>query len=189
MVPPEPRLPEARRLIERDQYFVVHAPRQTGKTTTLAALAQDLTAEGGQVVLRFSCERAKVAGDDYAAAELQILAAIAEEARRQNLPDEYHPPTPWPGESPGSRIHTGLAAWAYEYTQGQPWLVNALAREIIDEMRVLRTTARRCAGSGGLAGALMCCAWGQRGVRCWHAAADTARTRTWRKADWTSRAR
>ena len=249
MVPPEPRLPEARRLIERDQYFVVHAPRQTGKTTTLAALAQDLTAEGGQVVLRFSCERAKVAGDDYAAAELQILAAIAEEARRQNLPDEYHPPTPWPGESPGSRIHTGLAAWAercpvpivlffdeidalwgeslnsvlaqlrdgfssrprsfpasvvlcglrdvrdykaaaggdpsrlgtsspfnvkvaslriadftpaqvaelyaqhtgdtgqvftpeaveraYEYTQGQPWLVNALAREIIDEMRVL----------------------------------------------------
>jgi hypothetical protein len=149
MVPPEPRLPEARRLIERDQYFVVH-------------------------------------GDDYAAAELQILAAIAEEARRQDLPDEYHPPTPWPGESPGSRIHTGLAAWAYEYTQGQPWLVNALAREIIDEMR---TTARRCAGSGGLAGALMCCAWGQRGVRCWHAAADTARTRTWRKADWTSRAR
>jgi hypothetical protein len=112
MVPPEPRIPEARRLIERDQCFVVHAPRQTGKTTTLAALAQDLTAEGGRVALRFSCERAKVAGDDYAAAELQILDAIAEEAASQNLPDEYQPPSPWPQASPGSRIRAGLTAWA-----------------------------------------------------------------------------
>jgi hypothetical protein len=112
MVPPEPRLPGARELIQEGQYFVVHAPRQTGKTTTLAALAQDLTAEGGRVVLRFSCERAKVAGDDYAAAELQILAAIAEEARRQDLPGEYQPPSPWPAASPGSRIHTSLSEWA-----------------------------------------------------------------------------
>lgn len=37
MLPPEPRLPEAGRLIERGMYFVVHAPRQTGKTTTLRA--------------------------------------------------------------------------------------------------------------------------------------------------------
>jgi hypothetical protein len=46
MLPPEPRLPEARRLIDAGQYFVVHAPRQTGKTTTLVALAQALTTEG-----------------------------------------------------------------------------------------------------------------------------------------------
>jgi hypothetical protein len=112
MVPPEPLLPEARELIREGQHLVVYAPRPTGKTTTLAALAQNLTAEGGRVALLVSCERAKVAGDDYAAAELQILAAIAEEARRQNLPGEYQPPSPWPAASPGSRLHSSLSEWA-----------------------------------------------------------------------------
>jgi hypothetical protein len=46
MIPPIERLPEARELIERMGYFVVHAPRQTGKSTTLMALTQALTAEG-----------------------------------------------------------------------------------------------------------------------------------------------
>ncbi|MGH3679882.1 MAG: hypothetical protein ACRDT2_06450 [Natronosporangium sp.] len=69
MLPPEPRLPAARGLINEDQYFVVHAPRQTGKTTTLAALARKLTAEGRYLALRFSCETAEPAGDDYAAAD------------------------------------------------------------------------------------------------------------------------
>jgi hypothetical protein len=39
MVPPGPRLPEARPLVEEGMYFVVHAPRQTGKTTALLALS------------------------------------------------------------------------------------------------------------------------------------------------------
>lgn len=34
-LPSARRLPELRRLIDRESYFVVHAPRQTGKTTTL----------------------------------------------------------------------------------------------------------------------------------------------------------
>ena len=37
-VPAAPRLPAARGLIENQGYFVVHAPQQTGKTTTLRAL-------------------------------------------------------------------------------------------------------------------------------------------------------
>lgn len=49
MLPPEPRLPGARELINEGLYFVVHAPRQTGKTTTLGALARDVTADGRQV--------------------------------------------------------------------------------------------------------------------------------------------
>ena len=56
MVPAEPRLPDARRLIDQGQYFVVHAPRQTGKTTTLRSLARTLTAEGRYAALHFSCE-------------------------------------------------------------------------------------------------------------------------------------
>ena len=45
MVPPIPRLPEAPRLAQSGAYFVIYAPRQTGKTTLLRALAKELTAE------------------------------------------------------------------------------------------------------------------------------------------------
>jgi hypothetical protein len=112
MVPPESRLPDARRLIDRDQYFVVHAPRQTGKTTTLAALTRGLTSEGRHVALLLSCERAEVAGDDYGAAERQVLDAIRGEVELQRLPEELLPPSPWPEAAPGSRIINALRAWA-----------------------------------------------------------------------------
>jgi len=55
-VPPEPRLPQARGVFDDRGCFVVHAPRQTGKTTTLLALAQALTAGGRHAALHFSCE-------------------------------------------------------------------------------------------------------------------------------------
>ena len=38
MLPAAERLSGARRLIDQERYFVLHAPRQTGKTTTIAAL-------------------------------------------------------------------------------------------------------------------------------------------------------
>jgi stage III sporulation protein SpoIIIAA len=91
MLPPEPRLPGARDLVEGGRYLIVSAPRQTGKTTTLSALAEDLTAGARHVALRFSCERAEAAGDDYGAAELQLLNAI-QEARTQHLREEWLPP-------------------------------------------------------------------------------------------------
>ncbi len=56
MLPPEQRLPAVDRLIERKHYFVLHAPRQTGKTTAFRALAQRLTAEGRTTALLTSCE-------------------------------------------------------------------------------------------------------------------------------------
>ena len=39
MLPALDRLPEIRRLVAMERYFVVHAPRQTGKTTALKASA------------------------------------------------------------------------------------------------------------------------------------------------------
>ncbi|MGH3680521.1 MAG: hypothetical protein ACRDT2_09765, partial [Natronosporangium sp.] len=75
MLPPEPRLPEARRLVERGEYFVLHAPRQTGKTTTLIALAHTLTAEGQYAALYASCEAGRVT-DDYAPAQRAVLDDI-----------------------------------------------------------------------------------------------------------------
>ena len=40
MLPALDRLPDIRRLVNQEQYFVVHAPRQTGKTTALKALVR-----------------------------------------------------------------------------------------------------------------------------------------------------
>jgi hypothetical protein len=112
MVPPESRLPDARRLVDRGQYFVLHAPRQTGKTTTLAALAAALTSEGRHAALHFSCETAEVAGDDYGLAELQVLSSIRAMAGIRDLPPELLPPSPWPDGVPGRRIFSALEAWA-----------------------------------------------------------------------------
>ena len=112
MLPAAARLPEALPLIEGWQYFIVHAPRQTGKTTTLAALAAQLTADGRHVALRLSCERAEAWGDDIEAAELAVLDAIRGEAMARQLPSEFLPPDPWPAASPGSRLYAGLQDWA-----------------------------------------------------------------------------
>ncbi|MEL7354095.1 MAG: ATP-binding protein, partial [Cyanobacteria bacterium J06560_5] len=38
MLPPLERLPNLERLIAQQGYFVLHAPRQTGKTTAMLAL-------------------------------------------------------------------------------------------------------------------------------------------------------
>jgi hypothetical protein len=71
-------------------------PGQTGKTTTLATLARTLTAEGRYLAVRFSCEAGEVAGDDYAAAEEPVRYAIRRAAVAFQLPDQLHPPDPWP---------------------------------------------------------------------------------------------
>ncbi|MDX3385402.1 ATP-binding protein [Streptomyces niveiscabiei] len=112
MLAAQERLPLAHELVEEGRYFVVHAPRQTGKTTALASMAHDLTASGEYVALRFSCETAEVTGDDYEQAELLILGAIRRAAEWAGLPDELAPPNPWPDDVPGARLVRGLAEWA-----------------------------------------------------------------------------
>jgi len=90
---------------------VVHAPRQSGKTTTLAGLARTLTAEGRYAAVRFSCETAEPAGDDYQAAQRAVLSAITH-AAAQDLPVELRPPDPWPDAPAERRLLAGLRAWA-----------------------------------------------------------------------------
>ncbi|GAA2209897.1 AAA family ATPase [Nonomuraea monospora] len=105
MLPPAPRLPEARTLIEMGRYFVLHAPWQTGKTTTLYALASELTAEGDFAALMFSCESAVVFGDDYAATEELLLHSLHEAAQRSGWPEKPLPPQ----ATAGSRFFEALS--------------------------------------------------------------------------------
>ncbi len=111
MLPPVQRLPQARELIEMDRYFVLHAPRQTGKTTMLRTLASELAAEGDIAALMFSCERAKSAGDDYAAAEEILLRSLRQAAVWAGWPEELLPPDPWPQAPPGTRFGSALTEW------------------------------------------------------------------------------
>ena len=67
MLPALDRLPSVRRLVDRKQYFVLHAPRQTGKTTALKALVREINAKGEKVALYCTLETLQNAADPRAA--------------------------------------------------------------------------------------------------------------------------
>ncbi|MEU7839101.1 AAA family ATPase, partial [Nonomuraea sp. NPDC049129] len=94
-----------------DRYFVLHAPRQTGKTTALRTLAAELTAEGDTAALMLSCERAKAAGDDVAWAESILLKSLREAAARSGWPEQLLPPDHWPQDPAGTRFGAALSEW------------------------------------------------------------------------------
>jgi hypothetical protein len=104
------RLPDVRRLIDRGQYFVLHAPRQVGKTTSLLTLARELTAEGAYVAVLVSMEVGAPFPRDPGGAELAVLDAWRRHADAA-LPPDLQPPR-WPDAAPGSRIGAALTAWA-----------------------------------------------------------------------------
>ena len=56
MLSPEERLPQVRALIDGKHFFVIHAPRQVGKTTLMRNLSRTLTAGGKYAALTISLE-------------------------------------------------------------------------------------------------------------------------------------
>jgi hypothetical protein len=110
MLPAMRRLPEVRRLIDQKGYFVVHAPRQVGKTTALLSLARELTAEGQYLSVLVSMEVGAAFPQDIGAAESAMLESWRHALRAQ-LPSELCP-APFPEVPEGSRIGSALSAWA-----------------------------------------------------------------------------
>ena len=110
MVPPEARLPEARQLAQQGSYFVLHAPRQTGKTTLISQLGRAMTAQGDFAALHFSCEPGK-AFDDVGEALRGVLFSLRFSANLL-LPPELRPPDPWPDAPDSGLIIGALSAWA-----------------------------------------------------------------------------
>jgi len=109
MLPPERRLSEARGMIEEGLFFVLHAPRQTGKTTLLNGLARALNEEGRFTALVISVEflrHAKGVSD----ANLAIAGFLFEESERF-LPEAERAPAP-SSSNPAFAVHHLLAAWA-----------------------------------------------------------------------------
>ena len=106
------RLPDLSMLIEQESYFVLHAPRQTGKTTAMLALAQQLTATGRYAAVMVSVEVGSAFNHDPGAAELAILGTWYDNISIR-LPKELQPPVKqWQQEEPGNRIKAFLQGWA-----------------------------------------------------------------------------
>ena len=82
-LPPLARLEseELLRLVAQKRYFVLHAPRQTGKTSALFALRDVLNHSGEYRCVYVNVEVGQSARDDVEAAMLAILAQLSLEAQ------------------------------------------------------------------------------------------------------------
>ncbi|OBS31911.1 hypothetical protein A9O67_11360 [Tepidimonas fonticaldi] len=74
-------LDEVLSLIEAKRYFVLHAPRQTGKTTALLALMEYLNRQGRYRTLYANIETAQAARGNVAEGMAAIVRALASAAR------------------------------------------------------------------------------------------------------------
>ncbi|MFV9502970.1 MAG: AAA family ATPase [Oscillochloridaceae bacterium umkhey_bin13] len=110
MLPATARLPDVLRLIRQQSYFVLHAPRQTGKTTAMLALAQELTASGHYLAALLSVEVGAPFSEEPETGEFAMLDAWRG-ATGWQLPAQLQPP-PWPTAEAGRRIGAALSTWA-----------------------------------------------------------------------------
>ncbi|MEL6721997.1 MAG: AAA-like domain-containing protein [Pseudomonadota bacterium] len=69
------------RLIAQQRYFVLHAPRQTGKTTCLLALMAHLNAQGNYRALYANIEAAQALREDVPQAIQTVCSVIAHRAK------------------------------------------------------------------------------------------------------------
>ena len=114
-LPPLERLgrEEILALVEARKYFVLHAPRQTGKTSALLALVGELNATGRYRAMYANVEGAQSARDDVAAGMQTILSVICRRAKS-------HLGDPFPDQvragilssaGPHDALQALLAAW------------------------------------------------------------------------------
>jgi hypothetical protein len=110
MLPPLARLPDVQRLFDRNQYFVVHAPRQTGKTTAMRALAEALRAKG--VAACWASLEMAQGLESVNDAEPLWIDSLFEAS--QELRDAWRAPDPatFRNDAHGIRLRAYLAAWA-----------------------------------------------------------------------------
>ena len=115
-VPPLSRvnLQELLRFIETWRYFVLHAPRQTGKTSMLLALRDHLNATGNCRCVYANVEAAQTAREDIARAMHAVLNEISD--RAEETLGDGHPSATWPAllerSGPDIVLNRALSRWA-----------------------------------------------------------------------------
>ena len=115
-IPPLERLDldGVRTLIRQQKYFVLHAPRQTGKTSALLALRDLLNAEDSYRCVYVNVEGAQALREDVEQVMRTLLAGLASRARL-TLGDEFLG-NAWSGilaeVGPGVGLQEALTRWA-----------------------------------------------------------------------------
>ncbi len=126
MVNPVKRLPDVESLIDDKLYFTLHAPRQTGKTTYLHALAAKLNKEKKYTALVVSFEQAGYKSITVEKANATLMDCVFRAAGRQ-LPENERPKSPKDGNF--LNLHNYLEDWVKE--QAKPIVL------LIDEIDAL----------------------------------------------------
>ena len=104
-------------LIDQKKYFVLHAPRQTGKTTSMLALMDHLNQQARHTALYCNVESAQAAREDVQAAMATILEDLAAQAeyRLQSTFLRNHKKEVLSEAGPYAALNRLLSLWsAYE---------------------------------------------------------------------------
>ena len=138
-IPPLERvnLAEVLELVRDKRYFVLHAPRQTGKTSTLLALRDLLNsgAEGDFRCVYVNVESGQTAREDVGRAIRTVLSALASRARlaRDEFLDEV-----WPDvlatSGPEDALREVLTRWSMADTRPLVLLIDEIDTLIGDSL-------------------------------------------------------
>ena len=115
-IPPLDRVnvAELRRLIAEKRYFVLHAPRQTGKTSALLALQELLNGEGDHRCVYANVEGAQTAREEVEQAMRTVLGELAGRATHALGDEELE--AIWPKilatRGPHGALRQSLTRWA-----------------------------------------------------------------------------
>ncbi len=131
-IPPLERLnlPEILGLVRKKRYFVLHAPRQTGKTSTLLALRDRLNSgsEGEYRCVYVNVEPAQTAREDVGAAMRAIIGEMVGQSRR--TPARETARAAAEAADPFGNPHGALAAFLEEWAAADPRPLVLLIDEI-----------------------------------------------------------
>lgn len=86
----EPHFASFKKLIDNKRYFILHAPRQTGKTTLMLRLMENLNEAGNYIALYVDVEGAQPLRNQVEAVNKVILSRFKSMAKI-TLPKEYQP--------------------------------------------------------------------------------------------------
>ncbi len=89
-IAPISRLKGVMELVENKKYFILHAPRQTGKTTTIISYMKLINQEGKYIALYVNIEDAQAFRNNVVAANRVFMSNLIIHAKHY-LPKEYWP--------------------------------------------------------------------------------------------------
>ncbi len=121
-------LEEVLSLIQQKKYFVLHAPRQTGKTSSLLALMDYLNQEERYRCVYVNVEVGQSAREDVTAAMRAILSKLAWQTQHI-LGDNFVDAT-WPSVLENSGAHAALSETLARWAQHSPKPLVVLIDEI-----------------------------------------------------------